>query len=273
MGGNRATRRKNGRWTLWTAAVGLIAIAVAILAPGVQEAGASAGATTEREHRTSFHAVGQVRPTTPPLTPRLDVRLVVAPVAGGELAVSDAPRAPAPSQVLPAVNELGSPLVLLAVHTDGDWYEVLLPSRPNGSSAWVPASSVTATVPTVRVDVSLAAHTLQVVRIADGAVLLTSAIGAGAPSRPTPTGLFFVRDFFPTQGANHPYGPMAFGLSGHSDVLTSFGTGDGRIAIHGTNAPSTIGADASNGCVHVPNDVDRALIPILTLGTPVTISA
>jgi lipoprotein-anchoring transpeptidase ErfK/SrfK len=70
---------------------------------------------------------------------------------------------------------------------------------------------------------------------------------------------------------DHPYGPFAFGLSGHSDVLMHFGTGDGRIAIHGTNQPASIGADLSAGCVHVPNDVDLALIPYLTLGTPVVI--
>jgi len=81
-----------------------------------------------------------------------------------------------------------------------------------------------------------------------------------------------VRDLFPAWGENHPYGPIAFGLPGHSDALTHFGTGDGRIAIHGTNQPSSIGADASNRCVHVPNDVDRALIQYLTIGTPVTIS-
>ena len=203
----------------------------------------------------------------------IGVRLVVQPADGGDLALYAAPGDAAPATVLPAVNELGSPLVLLAVAQDDDWYQVLLPTRPNGSTAWVPASAVTSSAPTVRVEVSLSAHQLQVVRIADGAVLLTSPTGNGAPDRPTPTGLFFVRDLFPTSGVNHPYGPMAFGLSGHSDVLMRFGTGDGRIAIHGTNQPSSIGADVSNGCVHVPNDVDVALINLLTLGTPVTISA
>ena len=87
------------------------------------------------------------------------------------------------------------------------------------------------------------------------------------------SGLFFVRDHFPTGGGNsHPYGPFAFGLSGHSDVYLQFGTGDGRIAIHGTNQPSSIGAAASNGCPHVPNDVVLALIPYMPLGTPVVIS-
>jgi lipoprotein-anchoring transpeptidase ErfK/SrfK len=83
-----------------------------------------------------------------------------------------------------------------------------------------------------------------------------------------------VRDHFPTGGGDrHPYGPFAFGLSGHSDVYARFGTGDGRIAIHGTNQPASVGAAVSNGCAHVPNDVVLAMIPYLPLGTPVTISA
>ena len=259
---------------MWVAAAGLAAIAAAVVAPGIQEAGASANTTTERDHRTSFHAVGQVRPTTgPQFTPRLDVHLIVAPIDGGDLAVYDAPRALAPSRVLPSHNELGNPLVLLAIHTDGDWFEVMVDTRPNGSTAWVPASAVTATVAQYKVEVSLSQLALQVIRIADGAVMLSSPIGIGAPQSPTPAGQFFVREQFPTSGANHPYGPMAFGLSGHSEVYAHFGTGDGRIAIHGTNQPSSIGAAVSNGCVHVPNDVVVAMIPFMAPGTPVTISA
>ncbi len=176
------------------------------------------------------------------------------------------------TQNLPPTDELGSPLVLLAVARQGDWFQALLPSRPNGSTGWVRASDVTPSKPGYRIEVSRAAHQLQVIRVADGAVVMTSVVGVGRPSTPTPAGTFFVRDLVPTGTMDHPYGPFAFGLSGHSDVFMQFGTGDGRIAIHGTNQPGSIGADQSNGCVHVPNDVDLALIPLLTLGTPVTIS-
>ncbi|MEX2255127.1 MAG: L,D-transpeptidase [Acidimicrobiia bacterium] len=241
------------------------------MAPGAQEAGAASGAPESGKARTLLVARQVPAPSLTP--PTLQLLRILAPVDGGDLAVYDAPGAAAPSQVLPAVNELDSPLVLLAVAAQQDWYEVMLPSRPNGASAWVPASSVTVTVPEYRVDLSLSARELHVTRIADGAVVISSPIGVGAASSPTPVGLFFVRDHFPTSGANHPYGPFAFGLSGHSDVHMQFGTGDGRIAIHGTNQPSSIGAAASNGCPHVPNDVVMELIPYMPLGTPVVISA
>jgi lipoprotein-anchoring transpeptidase ErfK/SrfK len=201
-----------------------------------------------------------------------DLTLIVTPLNGGGLSVHAAPDATSPTQALPAVNELGSPLVLLSKHQEDGWLEVLLPTRPNGASGWVQTAEVNTAAPEYEVVVSRSAHELRVVRRADGAVVMTSIVGVGAPSRPTPAGQFFVRDHFPTSGANHPYGPFAFGLSGHSEVLSEFGTGDGRIAIHGTNEPATIGADASNGCVHVPNDVVLALIPYLPLGTPVTIT-
>ena len=204
---------------------------------------------------------------------QLALRLIATPVDGAALGVYATPGDLAPSQVLPAVNELGSPLVLLAVEQQADWYRVLLPTRPNGSSAWVPVSAVNVAAAPYRVELSLSALALSVIDNASGSIVMTSPIGIGAPSSPTPTGEFFVRDHFPTSGNDHPYGPFAFGLSGHSDVHMRFGTGDGRIAIHGTNQPSSIGAAVSNGCPHVPNDVVLALIPYLPLGTPVTITA
>jgi lipoprotein-anchoring transpeptidase ErfK/SrfK len=260
---------RDPRWTAWICALGAVAIVVALVAPA---ASASPRSTTQRERATRLSAVRSDAPPAP-LARAVDLRLVVAPADGGDLGVYDAPGAPAPSQVLPTVNELGSPLVLLAVEQRGAWYRVLLPTRPNGSSAWVPTAAVTASAPVYEVEMSLSALDLNVVRIADQAVVMTSPIGIGAPESPTPTGLFFVRDHFPTDGApDHPYGPFAFGLSGHSDVHMQLGTGDGRIAIHGTNQPASIGAAMSNGCAHVPNDVVLALIPYLPLGTPVTIS-
>ena len=269
-----ADRRPSARWSAWIGALGAVALVVALVAPSAQAASASPRSTTKREHAARLVAARSVTGgDRAPLARAVELRVIVTPAAGGDLAVFDAPGAPAPSLVLPAVNELGSPLVLLAVEQRGDWYRVLLPTRPNGSSAWLPASVVTPAAPVHEVELSLSALELKVVRIADGAVVFTSPIGIGKPSSPTPTGLYFVRDHFPTDGLpDHPYGPFAFGLSGHSDATMPAGVGD-RIAIHGTNQPASIGAAMSNGCPHVPNDVVLALIPYLPLGTPVTINA
>ena len=71
---------------------------------------------------------------------------------------------------------------------------------------------------------------------------------------------------------NGPYGPYAFGLSGLSEQLTSFNGGNGRLGLHGTNEPDSIGQDVSNGCIRVANDVVIQLAELLPLGTPVQIS-
>ena len=55
----------------------------------------------------------------------------------GELTVFAEPARTAPSTVLPATTEFGTPTVLLADARKGAWYHVLLPTRPNGSSGWV----------------------------------------------------------------------------------------------------------------------------------------
>ncbi len=254
----------------------LVTVGVALLGTATLGAG-TAHASRRIDSRAT--GVGDEQRTTlhhAALRPGLDALarqgLVVRPVSDGGLPVYDAPGAHAPSQVFAAVDELGSPLGFLTVGHVRGWFQVLLPSRPNGSSAWVRAKSVTVRIPNVRVEISLAAHELRVVQVADGAVLLTSAVGIGAPRTPTPTGTFFVRDLVRVTGPAGPYGPYAYGLSGHSDVLSRFGSGDARIAIHGTNAPSSIGADASNGCIHLPNDVDTELVQHLTVGTPVVIT-
>jgi lipoprotein-anchoring transpeptidase ErfK/SrfK len=267
MGG----RDRSGRLPLALAALGISAIGAGILGPTVAAA-SGPESTTQREQARVLTAQLLQSPLPSDLRATVPMQRIVVPADGGDLAVYPAPGATEASQVLPAINELDSPLALLTTASVGDWYQVLLPTRPNGATAWVPASAVTVSVPQHRVEVSLSAYELKVISTVDGSIVMTSPIGIGAPSSPTPTGLFFVRDHFPTEGANHPYGPFAFGLSGHSDVHMQFGTGDGRIAIHGTNQPSSIGAAVSNGCPHVPNDVVLALIPYLPLGTPVEIT-
>jgi lipoprotein-anchoring transpeptidase ErfK/SrfK len=68
------------------------------------------------------------------------------------------------------------------------------------------------------------------------------------------------------------YGPYAFGLSAHSNVLYSFGGGPGQIGLHGTNNPASLGTNASHGCIRISNAGITKLARLLPLGTPVTIS-
>jgi lipoprotein-anchoring transpeptidase ErfK/SrfK len=69
------------------------------------------------------------------------------------------------------------------------------------------------------------------------------------------------------------YGDWALGLSGYSDVLDQFGTGDGQIAVHGTRGTWALGQAVSNGCIRMANGDVSVLAKVAPPGTPVTIEA
>jgi lipoprotein-anchoring transpeptidase ErfK/SrfK len=204
--------------------------------------------------------------TTPAEVPAEGTTLVAR--AAGDLAVSPGPGAP-PSHTLPATTEFGSPRALLVLEELGDWLHVALPDRPNGSTGWIARADVELRAIDERIEISLIERTLT---LFDGSqVVLVTPIAVGTPEAPTPMGDFYVVDKLATGDPAHTYGPFAFGLSAHSDVLTEFAGGDGQVGIHGTNDPASIGQAASHGCIRVPNDVAVALDAALHLGTPVTI--
>ncbi len=188
-----------------------------------------------------------------------DIDLVTTP--GGPVTMS-----------LPATTEFGSPTVLAATRwadADKEWLEVLVPVRPNGTTALVRADTVTLGRTSLRVDIDLAGRRL-VVHDGDATIVDTS-VAIGTPETPTPTGSYFVTDVIDNPDDAGSYGPFALGLSAHSDVLDQFGGGDGQIGIHGTNDPGSIGNAASHGCVRVSNEIITQLAGLIPRGTPVTI--
>lgn len=153
------------------------------------------------------------------------------------------------------------------------WHEVYLPVRPNGSIGWVADADVVLTNTDMSATIDLTTH--QLALSDQGAVIATYPVAAGATATPTPTGTFYVKELVEPPQANGTYGPLAYGLSAHSDVLIDTEAfADGVIGIHGTNQPDLIGTDVSHGCVRVRNDdvldLERRQVP---LGMPVTITA
>ena len=69
------------------------------------------------------------------------------------------------------------------------------------------------------------------------------------------------------------YGPYAYGLSSHSDTLTTFDGGDAETGIHGNNDPSVLGTSITHGCIRIDNAEITRLANMLPLGTPVDIQA
>lgn len=163
----------------------------------------------------------------------------------------------------------GSRRVFLVDRIEDDWIHVFLPTRPNGATGWVPATDVTTQQIPDSIMVDLTKHTITVT--VSGHDPLTAPAAIGTPENPTPQGQFYVTDRVQPKNQNGAYGPLALGLSAHSDTLSEFGGGDGQIGIHGTNEPSSIGKAASHGCIRVPPHVVD-LLKLVPLGTPVTIN-
>jgi lipoprotein-anchoring transpeptidase ErfK/SrfK len=148
---------------------------------------------------------------------------------------------------------------------------VYLPTRPNGSSGWVPRSELRVFRDPYRVKIDLRRHRLTAWR--DGSVVVRAPVGVGRAVTPTPAGTYFIVSRIRPYDPGSVYGAFAFGLSAHSNVFTRFGFGgDGRIGLHGTNDPSGVGHDVSHGCIRMTNRVILRLARILPLGTPVTIT-
>ncbi|MCP5032969.1 MAG: L,D-transpeptidase [Actinomycetia bacterium] len=105
------------------------------------------------------------------------------------------------------------------------------------------------------------------------AVVFTTKIAIGTGETPTPIGSLFTTVLYEVPDPSGPYGPYAFALSGFSEVLSSFGGGDGLIGIHGTNDPSSLGTEVSHGCIRIPNDLITQMAEMVPLGTPVRIVA
>jgi len=196
----------------------------------------------------------------------------VADVKGPSIMVYDAPGAAVPRQQLASPNRDGAPLVFLVTGQQPDWLEVLLPVRPNGSKGWVRAADASLRNVAWRMQVELSAHRITVW---DGdQVVAHEPIAVGAAAAPTPSGEYYVTELLTVPAFQRSaYGPFAFGISGHSDIYTTFGSGDGTIGIHGTGDPSSLGKSVSHGCIRLSNDTILKLAKELPTGTPVTIVA
>jgi lipoprotein-anchoring transpeptidase ErfK/SrfK len=149
------------------------------------------------------------------------------------------------------------------------WLRVMLPRRPNGSTGWIRRDQVDLVTLRHRVEVDLSSR--QLTLFDADRVVRRWPVAIGQPATPTPTGRFFITVKLKPPAISSVYGAFALGLSGYSNVLDQFGTGDGQIALHGTANTGSIGRAISHGCVRLDNPAIRRLAADLPLGTPVTI--
>jgi hypothetical protein len=148
------------------------------------------------------------------------------------------------------------------------WIHVRLPVLPNGRTGWVPrkALGVYGVVHThLIIDLERLAATL----LRDGRPIFRAPIGVGKPEWPTPKGQFYIRNML-TRYRSPSYGPLAFGTSARSSVLTDW-PGGGFVGIHGTDEPDLLPGRVSHGCIRLRNPDILELGRLMPVGTPVTI--
>ena len=151
---------------------------------------------------------------------------------------------------------------------DGTWIRVRLPQRPNNVAGWVRLRSL-GPFRLVHTRLVVSRRGLHVTLYDGGKRRFRAPVGMGAPSTPTPSGRFWIREKFHVRG-NSIYGTRAMGTAAYSNALTDW-PGGGVIGLHGTNAPGLIPGRPSHGCIRLRNpDIER-LYRLTPIGTPLLI--
>jgi hypothetical protein len=178
-----------------------------------------------------------------------------------------------PVAVLEPRTSLGtSNIVLVVGHTrvrGRQWVRVRFPGLPDNPPGWLPRDAVGGYhFVRTRLVVDLRSHTATLFR--DGHRIFRASVGVGTDEFPTPRGTFYVRERL-TNFDNPFYGPVAFGTSARSAVLTDWPDG-GSIGIHGTNRPDLLPGRVSHGCIRLRNEDILRLSRLMPVGTPVAIA-
>jgi hypothetical protein len=191
--------------------------------------------------------------------------------AGRSVALRSAPGGAAVAR-LDSRTEFGSARVLSVMATRGHWIGVSTPLRPNGRLGWIDRRAKG--LDFVRSELSLHADLSRrrVVLRRGSRVLRTLRVAIGRPGSSTPTGRFSVTDKLSGPRFSRYFGCCILALSGTQPKLPAGWDGGNRLAIHGTDRPSSIGRRASAGCLRAAEGPLRSLMRTVPVGTPVTIA-
>ena len=148
------------------------------------------------------------------------------------------------------------------------WVRVRLAILPNGASGWVPRRALGGYV-FVHTRLVIDRRRLSAVLFRDGRVVFRARVGIGKPPWPTPRGEFYVRDRL-TRYRSAAYGPLAFGTTARSPVMTDWPAG-GYVGIHGTDHPELLPGRVSHGCIRMVNRDILRLGRLMPVGTPIIV--
>lgn len=243
---------------LGAVAVALLAAGLAILATNGRPESAQASPITRATVSSTTVPPPEVPVSTPLATP------------DGEIPTYNGPNG---TEIGTVGFWYGYPMTMPIVEDRGAWLRIMVPERPNGSTAWVQRDDVALSSSAYRVVVRLAET--RVVVYKDGYELFTAPVGVGKASTPTAPGHFFVAVV--ENPGPRGYGPIVLDTSGHSEAIKSWdGSGDAITAFHGPISASsdaaigTTGTRNSNGCIRM-HEADQRKLAVIPLGTPVDI--
>lgn len=148
------------------------------------------------------------------------------------------------------------------------WVHVRLPVLPNELTAWVPRAALGG-YNAVRTRLVVDLDDLTATLFRGGRAIFEAPVGVGKAEWPTPRGEFYIRNRL-TSFESPAYGPLAFGTSARSAVLTDWPAG-GFVGIHGTDQPEILPGRVSHGCIRLRNADILRLDRLMPVGTPVTI--
>src|SRR5262249_629841 len=140
---------------------------------------------------------------------------LIAEATVPQLAVYDAPGAPAPAKALEnpwllngEADKAIPQVFLVEEQRQHGWVKVLLPERPNGNSGWVRQSDVKITQNPYRMVVDLGEHKITVFQ--GTSEMYSGPVAIGAKATPTPPGKYYVRVLLQTPDPTSVYGPFAY---------------------------------------------------------------
>ncbi|MBA0125774.1 L,D-transpeptidase [Haloechinothrix sp. YIM 98757] len=162
-------------------------------------------------------------------------------------------------------EQLGDTWLTVIDEQDG-WVQVLMPSRPNLSTGWLPTDDLEEAYTPYVIEVHLGSMEMNL-RF-EGEQVESWEIGIGKEDTPTPTGRTYLMGSF--TDANQPFSEVILPLGSHSDTLDDFGGGPGTVAIHTWPTEDVLGTATSHGCIRVPQHALERLTEV-PLGTPVLV--
>jgi hypothetical protein len=272
-------KRSGGRPHRALRVLGLLAlaVAVAIIAPLAYSQLSGSDATGSATTAAGVNlAVAQdlFGTTSSTIRPRLSTTNGVSRWAQvlRDVRVYRAPGRQAFSRLSPTTPE-HTDAIVLALNQRRDkagqvWTRVRLPILPNNTTGWVDRNAL-GMFHTVDTHLVVNRRTFTLTLWRAGKIAFRTRVGVGRSYWPTPAGQYFIREKL-TRYASPFYGPLGFGTSARSAVLTDW-PGGGYIGIHGTDQPGLIPGAISHGCIRLRDSDILRLGRMLPIGTPLTV--